>query len=140
DLQRLLALAAATLLILGACSPSDTDPTTPTTSPATTITTTVTGANGDERQVVMPDCGAAPDEVRIVCEVVDLVLDNYVDEVSAEELANAAAGSSRRWAPVRPPSRWSARSPQRLSAPPARSRRSSASIAPPRRRRSSPPW
>lgn len=90
-MKRLLALAAATLLILGACSPSGSDPTTTTTSPATTITTTVTGANGDERQVVMPDCGAAPDEVRIVCEVVDLVLDNYVDEVSAEELANAAA-------------------------------------------------
>src|SRR5690606_41813450 len=63
--KRLLTVAVATLLALAACSPSDTDATTTTTSPATTITTTVTGANGDERQLVMPDCGAAPDEGRI---------------------------------------------------------------------------
>lgn len=75
---------------LAACSPAVTAETTTTVPPATTVTTTVPGANGEDRQIVMPDCSAAPADVAIVCEVVGLIDDNFVDEVDTSALARAA--------------------------------------------------
>lgn len=76
-------------LVLAACSPT-TVATTTTEAPVTTVTTSVPGANGETRQVVMPDCSVAPADVAIVCEVVDLITDNFVDAVDVEALAQAA--------------------------------------------------
>lgn len=88
-MRRFALLAAA--LIMAACSPAESlDSTTTTAAPVTTITTTVPGVNGEDRQVVMPDCSVAPADVAIVCEVVDLVADNFVDEVDTSVLAQAA--------------------------------------------------
>ncbi|HEX6947841.1 MAG TPA: S41 family peptidase [Acidimicrobiia bacterium] len=90
-MRRLFVLVAALILLVAACTrSSDPTTTTSTTTPPTTVTTTVTGANGEERQIVMPDCDSAPDEVEIVCEVVDLVTENYVDQIGAADLARAA--------------------------------------------------
>ncbi len=86
--MRRLALFLA--LALAACSPGATAATTTTVAPVTTVTTTVPGANGEDRQVVMPDCSVAPADVAIVCEVVDLITDNFVDAVDARALALAA--------------------------------------------------
>lgn len=87
-MRRLAALLAVLALFVAACDrPAAT---TTTTSPVTTVTTVVTGSNRDGREVVMPDCSTSPEEVRIVCEVVDLVTTNYVDPIGAADLARAA--------------------------------------------------
>lgn len=89
-MRRLVLVIALLSLVAAACSPSVGESTTTTSAPATTITTTVEGANGESRQVVMPDCTAAPSDVVIVCEVVDLITTNFVDQVAAGALARAA--------------------------------------------------
>lgn len=83
------AFLAGLVLAVAACSPAA-DSTTTTSTPATTVTTVVPGANGEDRQIVMPGCTDAPAEVVIVCEVVELISSNYVDEVDLEQLAQSA--------------------------------------------------
>ena len=71
-MRRATLLLTVLAFVIGACSPAA-DPTTTTSTPATTITTVVAGPNGEDREIVMPDCSAAPSDLLIVCEVVDLI-------------------------------------------------------------------
>lgn len=92
-----LRLLAALLLLVAACTATadSTTTTTSTTAPATTVTTTVQGPNGGDRLVQLTACPEVPDDVVIVCEVVDLITRSYVDEVDIADLALAAEDGLR---------------------------------------------
>ena len=67
-------------------------PTTDAPDPTTTTGghTGTTAPSGPARELELVDCDSAPAEVEIVCEAFDLINEQYVDEVPAEELADAA--------------------------------------------------
>ncbi|HEX9864676.1 MAG TPA: S41 family peptidase [Acidimicrobiia bacterium] len=89
---RRLTSALLLVLVVSACTVEDTpEPTpgiSPTTSAAETSSTTV---EGESRAVRMVGCDPADSEVEIVCEAYDLVRRHYVDDVSDEDLAEAAS-------------------------------------------------
>jgi carboxyl-terminal processing protease len=88
-------------LVLAACSlaPDSGAPTTgPTDPPAPTVaspTTTLspTSTDGEARPLDTIGCEGSPPSVAIVCEAFDLIQSNYVDQVSADTLAEAASAS-----------------------------------------------
>ncbi|HVR80404.1 MAG TPA: S41 family peptidase [Acidimicrobiia bacterium] len=80
------------VLVVSSCTVEDTPEPTPgisqTTSAAETPSSTVEGAS---RTVRMVGCDPADSEVEIVCEAYDLVRRHYVDDVSDQDLAEAAS-------------------------------------------------
>ena len=75
-------------LVVAACQPGTTSATvggddTTTRAPATTVI--------EGRVVETVGCSSAPDDVVIVCEVVDLIQQHYVDDIDEPTLAAAAA-------------------------------------------------
>lgn len=99
---KLTALIAILMLVVSCTSEepgsAGTDPPAPTTTKAVDPTTTssvtsgstVVPGSGSERDVELVACDSPPDDVVIVCEAYDLIADEYVDEVSSEDLADAA--------------------------------------------------
>lgn len=91
---RPLASILTLALLAAACQTAEVAPTTTspppsvTTSPGAAPTTTITGA---ARQVRLVGCDPADPDVEIVCETYDLIQRHYVDPVSDEQLAAAAA-------------------------------------------------
>lgn len=94
----LLAIA----LSVAACTSTDTEPSTtaapsPTTSttPAGAATTTTTLEEPEplpsDRAIEFVECEDADEDTAIVCEAYDLIKERYVDDISDEELADAAS-------------------------------------------------
>jgi carboxyl-terminal processing protease len=81
-------------MVVAACQTAETAPTTTTepsaetTSPGAPATTTVPAVT---RPVRLVGCDPADPDVEIVCETYDLIQRHYVDPVSDEDLAQAAA-------------------------------------------------
>ncbi len=94
-MRRLYATVAGLALLVAACTGSGTATSTATaTSPppvATTPPATVGPSPGSTTpRVETVGCDVAPDEFRLLCEVHDLIVTEYVDPVSEEDLARAA--------------------------------------------------
>jgi carboxyl-terminal processing protease len=98
---RLSSSIAVAALILAACSAATGDPTTTTPSSTTTSTEghqpTTTILSTPDREVSLTDCEDTDEELRrlrteiaIVCEVYDLIIDRYVDDISDADLIAAA--------------------------------------------------
>lgn len=96
--RKLVPAFLATVLALAACSGSAASPPAPTTTSGDTTTsvepggtdTTSTVPDVPTRDLEIVDCAGAPDEMVIFCESYDLIKERYVDEISDEDLANAA--------------------------------------------------
>ena len=88
-------VVAATLVAsctTGGTSPSSTDTPNNTAPQSTTTTTRIAeGPDGQPREVTEVSCESAPAEVAIVCEAYELIQTHYVDPISDEALAEAAA-------------------------------------------------
>lgn len=93
----------AIALAVAACTATGTDASTTTAAPSTTttsttapaeVTTTTTLGEPDptpsERAIEFVECEDAAEDIGIVCEAYDLINERYVDEVSDEDLAEAA--------------------------------------------------
>jgi carboxyl-terminal processing protease len=89
--------ASLAVLLLGACVTPPGSTATSTTS--TTIVTPTTG-DGGGRALAIVGCDDPPAEVAIVCESYGLILDNYVDPMTAETLADAVYDSLVALAPA----------------------------------------
>lgn len=74
-------------LLLSACAGSGKATPPPVETPTTSPPPTTRAVDSD---LVITDCPSAPDDFKIVCEVVDLVRQNYVDPVDPAVLAEAA--------------------------------------------------
>lgn len=96
--HRFLFLISALVVVIAACS-GDASTTTTTAGEATSSTSAPTTSqtsdsvepSGEERDLDVVDCDAATDDVSIVCEAYDLIKERYVDDISDEDLAAAAA-------------------------------------------------
>jgi len=89
---RRLAAALLLVLVVSACTVEDTPEPTPGISPTTSAPETPsTTVEGGSRTVRMVGCDPADSEVEIVCEAYDLVRRHYVDDVSDQDLAEAAS-------------------------------------------------
>lgn len=82
------AVLASVLLVVASACVTAAEPTT-TTVPVVVESTTTIAENGRSLEVVT--CDDAPEETDIVCEAYDLIQANYVDDVAATTLADAAA-------------------------------------------------
>lgn len=104
-MKKIIPTLVALLLIVAACTPTETaatstteqattttsttepeQPTTSTTEPAASSTTTTVS----DRQLEVVECADAPEEVAIVCEAYDLITERYVDDIDNTALAEAA--------------------------------------------------
>ena len=88
--QRLAAVAVTLALVAGACSSTSNDvvPTSTSEAAAPTATTApITNANG----LTVFDCEAPAEGWEAFCEAHRVILDEYVDEISENDLAAAAA-------------------------------------------------
>ena len=93
-MTRSFGLALLTVAALVTACITDTAPNvTSTTTTTSEGVTSPTVPSGSERPLDTVDCATPPPSVAIVCEAYDLILANYVDPISADELAAAAAES-----------------------------------------------
>jgi C-terminal peptidase prc len=90
---RLIPPLIAVAVLLASCDPAETatpEGTTATPSSQPVVDSTVTTAE-DRRPLRLVGCDAVDPDVEIVCEAYDLVRRHFVDEISDEDLARAAA-------------------------------------------------
>ena len=87
----LLPSVAALIVVVSACTVGTTPETSTSTSPASLTDGSSTTGEDPGRAVRVVGCDPADSDVEIVCETYDLVRRHYVDDITDEDLAEAAS-------------------------------------------------